>query len=514
LRTATRGITAGSGLLALAVFVLITTLAAGPSSAQRYLPATDYSKAVAIPEPVKLEWKTGKSFVPTATTALIVPTGAPDEVRQSAELLRTAMKDLYGVIPEMMVTDLIPEKNAIVLGTLQDSTALRGLIPGLSREQFGRYPDQGYALSGASDRVVVIGGNTEGLKYGVQMLIQMITPDPVVYARVVPKIEIVDFPAVQMRALLLPYGSYKQTSQLESIRGLIDVAQALHMNAIMLQVDNATMFDSAPAMARPGATPKDTLRAIVQYARDAGLEVIPLVYTLSRQTSLLCTAYPTLCLDKDTYDPSNPKVYGKLFGILDEVIDVFHPRYLHIGHDKVLAFAKLPEADARRLFLSDVMKIYEHLKSKGVGTMMWSDMLIRSQDCRGQDNCRGSLAGIYSVLDSLPRDIVLVDAHYRQRVPDYPSMDYFLSKGFTVLGCVGGDTLTVNTFSKYAAGRSGKVMGMLMALWEWSKYDVLGTASPLKRTVWRGAEAFWRGGIPPVDPTSRYMPDELRNNRY
>jgi hypothetical protein len=252
----------------------------------------------------------------------------------------------------------------------------------------------------------------------------------------------------------------------------------------------------------------------VQYARDAGLDVIPLVHTLSKQTSLLCTAYPTLCLDKDTYNPQIPKVYEKVFGILDEIIDVFHPRYVHIGHNEVLGFAKLPEADARRMFLSDVTKIHEHLKSKGVGTMMWADMLIRSQDCPGQDNCRGSMAGLYAVLDSLPKDIVLVDAHYRQRTPGYPSVDYLLSKGFTVLGCVSSDTLTLNNFSKYAAAKDGNFMGMMLALWEWSKFDVLGTPTPLKRAVWRGADAFWRGGIPPVDPTSLHMPDELRNIRY
>ena len=514
MRTAIRGVTAGSGLLALAVLVLISALSASPSSAQRYLPAADYSKAVAIPEPVKLEWKTGKMFVPTSTTALIVPTKTPDEVRQSAELLRNAMKDLYGIAPQVMVTDLVPEKNVIVLGTLQDSTVLSGLIPGLARQELGRYPDQGYAFLGTPDRAVVIGGNTEGLKYGVQTLIQMITVDPTLVARVIPPIDIVDFPAVRMRALLIPYGSYRQISQMESIRRLIDVAQALHMNTLMLQVDNATIFDSAPAMARTGATPKDTLRAIVQYARDAGLEVIPLVYTLSKQASLLCTAYPTLCLDKDTYNPSFPKVYDRLFGILDEVVDVFQPRYVHIGHNEVLGLAKLPAADARQLFLSDIMKIYGHLKSKGVGTMMWADMLIRSQNCPGQDNCRGSVAGIYAVLDSLPKDIVLVDAHYRQRTLDYPSMDYLLSKGFPVLGCVSSDTLTVKNFSKYAAGRDGNMMGMVLALWEWSKFDVLGTATPLKRAVWRGADAFWRGGIPPVDPTSKGMPEELRNSRY
>lgn len=514
MRTTTRGITTRRTFLGLAVFVFVSAVAAVPSSAQKYLPTSDYSRAVSIPEPVDLEWKTGKAFVPTSATAVVTPTSTPDEVRQLAAQLKTTMRDLFGIDPQLMNTDLIPEKNVIIIGTLGDSIALKGLLQGLSEERFGRYPSQGYALSVTPERIVLVGGDVEGTRYGIQTLLQLITSDPILYARVVPSLEIVDSPSVEMRALLLPFGSYKQTSQMESFRELINVAQALHMNTVMLQVDNATVFDSAPTMARPGATPKDTLRAIAQYARDAGLEVIPLVYTLSQQTSLLCTAFPSLCLDKNTYDPSNPKVYEKLFKILDEVIDVVQPRYMHIGHDKVLALARMPEADARRLFLSDVMKVYEHLKSKGVGTMMWADMLIHSRDCSGQDNCRGSIAGIHTVLDSLPKDIVLVDAHYRQRTADYPSMDHLLSKGFAVLGCVGGDTLTMNSFSKYAGGRDGRVVGMVLALWDWARYNVHGTPVALKRTVWRGAEAFWRGGIPPKDPTSQKMPEHLRDNRY
>ncbi|MBN1504378.1 MAG: family 20 glycosylhydrolase [Candidatus Eisenbacteria bacterium] len=511
MRTATRGLSARGTLLTLAVLILTTALATGPSHAQKYLPTSDFSRAAAVPEPVRLNWVSGRSFQPSSTTGLVVPGGAPDEVRQLASNLKDAMRDLYGVNPELMVTDLIPEKNVILVGTLQDSSALGRFLPSASREQFGKHPNQGYALSVTTDRVVLVGGSAEGLRYGMQTLLQLVMPDPRAQTRVIPLMEIVDFPAVEMRMLLLPFGSYRQVSQMGAMRDLINVAQALHMNAVMLQVDNATMFDSAPGMARPGATPKDTLRAMVRYAREAGLEVIPLVYTLSKQTSLLCTTYPTLCLDKDTYDPSHPKLYDKLFAILDEVIEIFQPRYLHIGHDEVLALAKMPPADAQRLFLDDVLKIHEHLKSKNVGTMMWADMLIHSRDCPGQDNCRGSLAGVHAVLDSLPKDIVLVDAHYRQRSPDYHSMDYLLSEGFSVLGCVASDTFTVNSFSRYAAGRDGKVLGMAMALWDWSRYG--GMSTP-RKSLRHGAEAFWRGGIPPEDPTGENIPEVLRNNRY
>ena len=510
MRTLARGISARSALLALAASTMMLGLAPDACLAQRYLPVF-YSKALAIPEPMKVEWKASASFPLSGSTALVAPAGTSNQVRQIAADLKRLLRDLFATDPQLLFTDLIPEKNAIVLGTLEDSTALRDLFPNIPREQFGNFPDQGYVITSTPQRVVLIGRSAEGLKYGIQTLLQIIAPGISIGTYVVPPVEIVDFPATEMRALLLPFGSYRQLYQMAKIRELISVAQSLHMNTIILQVNDATIFDSAPTIARSGATHKDTLRAMVQYAREAGLEVIPLVSTLSQQGSLLCAAHPTLCLDENTYDPANPKVYAKLFGILDEVIEIFQPRYLHIGHDKVLAFLKMSEADAQRLFLSDVRKIYEHLKSRNVGTMMWADMLVHAQNCPGQENCHGFLGGIYTIIDSLPRDIVMVDAQYRQRSPDYPSMDFLLSKGFPVVGCVGSDTTTVNNFSKYAAERGVRVDGMIVAVWDWYKYAGMHTPT---ETIWRGAQAFWRGGIPPVDPTGRKTPPALRDINY
>jgi hypothetical protein len=490
---------------------MVLGLLPGFCLAQRYLPSTDFSRAVAIPEPMKLQWKVREPFPLSATTALVAPAGTSSEVRQKAVEMKRLLTDMFGANPQVLFTDLIPERNVIILGTLQDSLALGGLLPANLRTQLGNFPDQGYMITSTVERVVVVGASPAGLEYGLQTLLQIMSLDASIMKEVVPPLEIIDFPATDMRALLLPFGSYRQLSQMMSLRGLIGVAQMLHMNTLILQVNSATIFDSAPGIARSGATPKDTLRAVVQFAREAGLEVIPLVSTLSQQSALLCTAYPSLCLDKDTYNPANPKVYEKLFGILDEVIEIFQPRYMHIGHDAVLALTKLPEADAQRLFISDVRKIHDHLKTKNVGTMMWADMLLRPEDFPGQDNCRGLLGNMYTVIDSLPKDILLVDAHYRQRRSDYPSVDYLLSKGFQVAGCVGGDTMTVRNFSKYVSDKDVRFAGMILADWDWAKYEGQGMHPKI---VWQGAEAFWRGGIPAEDPKGLKKPAGLRNVRY
>lgn len=83
---------------------------------------------------------------------------------------------------------------------------------------------------------------------------------------------------------------------------------------------------------------QDSVRDLVRYCKERKLVVIPEVPSLSHCDYLLLNhkeireraedPYP------DTYCPSNPASYELLFDVLDEVIDVFQPEIMNIGHDE------------------------------------------------------------------------------------------------------------------------------------------------------------------------------------
>lgn len=513
LRTGTRNV---SAILIVLLTSILVAAFADTVLAQRWLPASSSIRALIVPEPADLRWKISESFVLTATTVIVLPASSSKEERDIAAWMKKGLRDLYGVDPEIMVTDLIPEQNAIVVGLVGD-TALKDLVPSASTEKFGSFPEQGYVLSVTPRRAFLVGVGTQGLKYGAQTLLQAVSMDNYIAKPVIPPVEIIDFPSVNMRAFLLPLRGYRFFAHIWDTRDFIDMAEMLHMNTVILQVDNAIKFDSAPGVGRTDALEKDTLRAVVKYAREAGLEVIPFINTFSHQDVLLCPAYPNLCLDKNTYDPSNPKVYARLFGMIDEILEIFQPKYMHIGHDEIQVFSNMPKQKAAELFLSDLRKIHAHLKQRNVQTMMWAGMLLSSTQFPGQDNCNGLLGNTYALIDSLPKDIILMDAHYRQKKSDFPTVDYLLSKGFRVVGCVYDDPRAVdnfanlqvaNKFSKYVAGKSGQFLGMTVALWNCFSYDGMGTP---RRILHKSEEAFWRGGIPPLDPMGKEIPPNLRD---
>jgi len=84
----------------------------------------------------------------------------------------------------------------------------------------------------------------------------------------------------------------------------------------------------------------------------------------------------------DTYCPSNPKTYEIVFDILDEVIQVFKPKHIHIGHDELYTACVCERCKDKKpadIYAEDVRKISNYLAGKGVGTMMWGEKLLRAR---------------------------------------------------------------------------------------------------------------------------------------
>ena len=130
---------------------------------------------------------------------------------------------------------------------------------------------------------------------------------------------------------------------------------------------------------------QETVREICDYARAHGLEPIPEVPSLSHADYLIAgrselaefpyDPYP------DTYCPSNPKCYELLFEVMDEVIDVFAPRVMHIGHDEYYGKPVCDECRKKtraQIYAEDVTKIHDYLAERGIRTMLWAEKFLNS----------------------------------------------------------------------------------------------------------------------------------------
>ncbi len=168
----------------------------------------------------------------------------------------------------------------------------------------------------------------------------------------------------------------------------------------------------------------DEMRELVKYCKERGLDVIPEVPSLSHSEWFLISHPELRECDDEPYAsaacPSNPALYELLFDIYDEVIEVFEPTTIHIGHDEWYAMCrcdKCRDKDASKLFAEDIIKCYNYLKERGIKTMMWADKALALQTKSGEA-IGGSEKHFYSIVQpDFTRNVMGVD---------YPTYKYYI----------------------------------------------------------------------------------------
>jgi len=164
---------------------------------------------------------------------------------------------------------------------------------------------------------------------------------------------------------------------------------------------------------------QDECREIVKYCRSRGLNIIPHVLLLSH-TDYIVMAHPELReregdLHPDTYCPNHPDVYKYVFDILEEIIDVFEPKAINIGHDETYSIGICPRCKgtpAYKLYADDTIKIYNFLKERGISTIMAGEKLLNARYGKeriggaGHGKGEARVPSLWKCRDLLPKDII------------------------------------------------------------------------------------------------------------
>ena len=375
---------------------------------------------------------------------------------------------------------------------------------------------EGYVLLVGPHRIVVAGHDPHGTFYGAQTLCQMLDKDTHgVYAH---GGTITDYPSLPWRGVHLFVGNHALPFHQKLI---VSVLARLKMNNLVLQCEQAK-WDTLGPGAPPWAMSKADLKAEIAFARRYGLTVTPLVNSAGHLPWLFQDP-ANLPLAEDPQTPyaanvSNLATYQKLFQLYDEVLDTFHPDTLHIGGDEVTQRGRFPFRSIGKYptvaaaFTAHITKLHNHLKARGVKTMLWSDMILSPGDAKDATNAP-TPAQAAEMRAGLPKDTILTDWHYRVDDP-FTSPLLLRRAGF---GPVIGGTWAV----------SGNIIGFSRALTQQHQRGLL-------QTTWAGynsseanlkhekrqfaafvlaADCAWNGGT--FDPKRLpYDPDKVFDRLY
>ncbi len=181
------------------------------------------------------------------------------------------------------------------------------------------------------------------------------------------------------------------------------------------------------------------LQDVAGYARAKGLRVMAGMSTRFSATRFAGEWFQPA--GSDFYCVDQPAIYDKLFELYDTLLQIYRPEAMHIGHDEIrlLQGCKEKGTETAELLRQDIERLHAWLKARGVGTIIWGDMLLDHTQWEGpvgsahSNNPAYRSGATHRALEQLPRDIVIADWHYAVTGPA-SSLDFFRRKGFRVWG--------------------------------------------------------------------------------
>ena len=325
------------------------------------------------------------------------------------------------------------------------------------------YDGERYTVDVSEDGIVITAASRLALIYGADAFMQTDSVNGF------PVMTVDDKPSFPFRGFHI---GLPARHQLDFARKLMTyVLIPMRYNAIIVEFCAAMRFDKHPEITEAwiradenekaglqplmphsgmvgerGVLEKDEVRDFVQFVKDLGIAVIPEVQSFGH-VPWLTYAHPEVAelVDKDAvvkdervedarpvdfyphcYCPSNPKSYELIFDVIDEIIEVTEPEWVHIGHDEIYHIGLCPKCNKRRsddLYAEDVNKLYNYITSKGKRVMMWSDHLHAGRSAHTKYTA--------PAIDRIPKDILMLDFTWYFHLEDDIETE-LLDNGFKV----------------------------------------------------------------------------------
>lgn len=290
------------------------------------------------------------------------------------------------------------------------SVTPRGSEASVKVELMDRPGEKGaYVLDIDPRGIRIKASSLEGLLYGVSTLNQILYQSKENKGYNLPHLSIKDRPAYEYRGFMLDASRHFQS--VDKVKNILDFMSALKLNVFHwhLTDNEGWRIESKkfPKLNQTGsyiskigrkAGPNDDelngfytveeISEVLQYAKQRHIEVIPEVDVPGHNWALL-TAYPQYrCPGHPTSNSicgSNQAGIEFVKEILEEVVGIFNPKYIHIGGDErkkgiwetcpldqayMTAHEIENEDDLQNLYLEDITA-YVH--SLGVTTIAWAE---------------------------------------------------------------------------------------------------------------------------------------------
>ena len=365
--------------------------------------------------------------------------------------------------------------------------------------------DEAYAASVDESGVKIAANTLAGARWASYTLRQLAIARRGSFrteGHLLPRLRMTDRPHLAFRAVHLCWFPEVRPQQIERA---IRLAALLKFNYAILEPWGMYRSERHPWWCWPQANmTKDEVRRLVAIGRDVGITLIPQINCYGHASSSRgCTIKHSVLDIHPEYEPlfepggwcwciSNPETQRVLRELIAEMHENFgNPPFFHIGCDEAFGAQTCPEcvkAPHGELALKHFTGLAEFVRSRGARAMMWHDMLLDKSDPRWKGFVKFGSGETASILDRLPRDIVICDWQYgtATRGTDgrpWPTITHFKEKGFSVAGCPWMNDGAMGSMAGHLAATGG--FGFIETTWHHLR------GSDWERMYKWGAYAAW-----------------------
>ena len=366
-----------------------------------------------VPLPQEVSLTQEAPFRLNKSTIIAYPEGN-SLLQRNAEFLSEYLRQSVGFAPQAkpFAEGQAPEEGCILLDIDDDIES-----------------PEGYTLTVDTDGVEIEGQTPNGVFYGIQTLRKSIPAGQEATDVLLPAGEVKDAPRFGYRGFMLDCS--RHFFPVEFVKKFIDILALHNINTFHWHITddqgwrieikkypeltkigsvrnrtvigrNTPEYDNTPY---GGFYTQDEAREIVRYAQERYITVIPevdlpghMLAALAAYPELGCTGGPyEVCPNWGVFEDvlciGNEKTFEFLEGVLDEIIDIFPARYIHIGGDEVprTRWEKCPKCQARirqlglkadkdhsaedRLQSYCMARIEKYLNGKGRQIIGWDEIL-------------------------------------------------------------------------------------------------------------------------------------------
>ena len=297
--------------------------------------------------------------------------------------------------------------------------------------------DEGYTLTITDKNIEISGNSAAGAFYGIQTLRQIIKD----YGRDIPVCTVTDKPDMQSRGFYHDVTRGKVPT-LEQLKKIADKLAYFKINSLQLYVEDAFDFEELDGVMEKYEvlTAKEIIE-LDDYCYNNFIEFVPSLSTFGHLYNLLQSEkYKHLCefenyvprehywpekMGHHTIDVSNDESIEVIKSLIDQYVPLFRSNKFNICCDETfdLCQGKNRGKDKGEAYFGFLMKIINHLKSKGKTVMMWGDIVLEHPE----------------KMSELPEGTIMLNWSYDSQ-PNEENVKTFAKAGLPQIVCPGTST--------------------------------------------------------------------------